>query len=256
MTDTPTQVADKAAEPKPDARPGFGASIPLPSKQTLKNLLLALLAANILYFLWGMLQGEDPRPGVEIVEESDLGPPLSVALQPEPEVGAVLESVEPSQLTAAVGRSCVTLGPFRSADDADEAEMRYAGEGMQVARRSPLGRIFVGHWVQIRDVPSRQEADRMLDVLREGGLGDAYFVQTEDEGMKISLGVFGVRESAERVELEARSLDLPAEITPRFSEGTIHFVDLGLPSGRGAGEIVERYGEEMVMLRDKATCPE
>jgi hypothetical protein len=74
--------------------------------------------------------------------------------------------------------------------------------------------------------------------------------------MKISLGVFGIRESAERVELDARALDLPAEISPRFSEGTLYFVDVGLPQGRGAGDIVERYGEEMVLLRDEATCPE
>jgi len=226
----------------------------------LKNGLLLLLLLNILVFMWGVFRGEDPEPGVEILDQEDLGPPLVVAEEPEPDavasVGAVLESVEPSELTGSVGRACVTIGPFRSVDDADDAELRYAGEGMQVARRSPLGRIFVGHWVQIRDVPSRAEADRMLEVLREGGLGDAYFVQTEDEGMKISLGVFGVRDSAERVELEARSLELPAEIAPRFSEGTIHFVDLGLPPGRGAGEIIERYGEEMVMLRDEATCPE
>lgn len=226
----------------------------------MRNLLLALLLANILYFLWGMLRGDETRPGVEIVNESDLGPPLALAATPEPEVvanaGEVLESVEPSELTAVVGRSCVTIGPFRSSADADEAELRYINEGMQVGRRSPLGRIFVGHWVQIRDVPSRDEANRMLDILRDGGLNDAYFVETEDEGIKISLGVFGVRESAERVELDARALDLPAEISPRFSEGTLHFVDVGLPQGRGAGDIVERYGEEMVLLREEATCPE
>ncbi len=226
----------------------------------MRNLLLVLLLANILYFLWGTFQGDETGPGVEIVDESDLGPPLAVAEEPEPELmaaaGAVLESVEPSELAVSVGRSCVTIGPFRSRDDADAAELRYINDGMQVGRRSPAGRIFVGHWVQIRDVPSRDEANRMLDVLREGGLSDAYFVQTDDEGMKISLGVFGDRDRAERMELEARSLELPAEISPRFSEGTLYFVDVGLPQGRGAGEIVERYGEEMVLLRGQATCPE
>jgi hypothetical protein len=226
----------------------------------MRNLLLLLLLANILYFLWGSFHSEGDRPGVEIVNESDLGPPLAVARRPESEAvanaGAVLGSAEPSEFTAVVGRSCVTIGPFRSTSDADEAQMRYLGEGMEVGRRSPIGKIFVGHWVQIRDVPSREEANRMLETLHDGGLSDAYFVQTADEGMKISLGVFGILESAERVELEARSLGLPAEIAPRFSEGTIYFVDVGLPSGRGAGDIVERYGEEMVLLRDEATCPD
>ena len=35
----------------------------------------------------------------------------------------------------------------------------------------------------------------------------------------------------------------------------VFFVDIGLPPGKGAGSIVERYGEELVALRDAATCP-
>ena len=42
----------------------------------MKNLLLLLLLANILYFVWGMLGKETAEPGVAIVRESDLGPPL------------------------------------------------------------------------------------------------------------------------------------------------------------------------------------
>ena len=50
-------------------------------------------------------------------------------------------------------------------------------------------------------------------------------------------------------------MDLAAEITPRMSEGMVYFVDIGLPPGKGAGAIVEKYGEEKVLLRDQATCP-
>ena len=80
-------------------------------------------------------------------------------------------------------------------------------------------------------------------------------MRTEDEGLKISLGLFGVVESAERVELQARSMDLPADIAPRTREGTVFFVDIGLPPGRGAGAIIEKYGEDRVALREAATCP-
>ena len=48
---------------------------------------------------------------------------------------------------------------------------------------------------------------------------------------------------------------LPADITPRTRDATIYYVDLGLPPGRGAGAMVEKYGEERVLLRDKGTCP-
>ncbi len=225
----------------------------------MKNILLILLLANILYLVWGMFPGDSNEPGVEVVDERDLGPPLSVAQTPKAEViesvGAVLGSGEPSDLVAVVGRSCVTIGPFRDSNDADSAETRYAGEGMQVSKRSATGQIFIGHWVQIRNIPSKEESNRMLKVLKAGGLADAYPVETEDEGLKISLGLFGNLESAERIELQAESLGLDADIAPRVRDGTIYFVDIGLPPGKGAGEIIERYGEETVMLRDAATCP-
>ncbi|MDJ0939285.1 MAG: hypothetical protein QNJ00_05940 [Woeseiaceae bacterium] len=223
----------------------------------MRNLLLILLLANTLYFMWGWFDRDEEGPGVEIVAESDLGPPLSIS-QAETDsvasVGAVLGSGEPSDLAAVVGRTCVTLGPLNRAD-AEAAEMRHEGEGMQTNVRSQMGQIFVGHWVQIRDVPDRAAGNQMLETLSEGGIGEAYIVETDDEGMKISLGLFGDRDRAERIELQAQSLGLGADITPRFNDGMLYFVDIGLPSGRGAGQIIERYGEDKVLLRDAATCP-
>ncbi|MCH7503604.1 MAG: hypothetical protein IIA10_09650 [Proteobacteria bacterium] len=225
----------------------------------MKNLLLLLLLANILYFLWGMFVEDAGQPGVAIVDESELGPPLAVAPNPNADVvasvGAVLGSGEPSDLAAVVGQSCVTIGPFRESSDADTASLQYAAEGMRTSLRSSRGKIFVGHWVQIRNIGDRKSGNKMLRQLRKGGLSDAYIVETDDEGLKISLGLFGDVERAEKIELQAKSMDLAAEITPRMSEGMVYFVDIGLPPGKGAGAIVEKYGEEKVLLRDQATCP-
>ena len=96
----------------------------------------------------------------------------------------------------------------------------------------------------------------MLDKLRAGGLGDAYMPPVDEDGLSISLGLFGNLERAERVELQAKSLDLPADITPSTRDGTVYFVDIGLPPGKGAGAMIEKYGEQKVLLRDAATCPQ
>ncbi len=225
----------------------------------MKNLLLLLILANILYFLWGMVREDELQPGVAIVEEDDLGPALEVFADRDGDtiasVGAVLGSGDPSDLEAVVGRSCVTIGPFRVSGDADTAALEYTNQGMRAAIRSEQGQIFVGHWVQIRDVPDVATANDMLEKLQAGGLTDSYLVSTDDEGLKISLGLFGEEDRAEKVELQARSMDLPADITPRMREGTVFFVDIGLPPGKGAGAIVEKYGEDRVALRDAATCP-
>ena len=48
----------------------------------MRNLLLLLLLANILYFVWEYVREDNPdEPGVAVLEEADLGPPLIVAEQ-------------------------------------------------------------------------------------------------------------------------------------------------------------------------------
>ncbi len=226
----------------------------------MKNILLALLLANILYFMWGMLTEEESQPGVAFVQESDLGPPLDVTTGRDSDdvasVGAVLGSGEPSALEAVVGRSCVTIGPFRDKPDADSAELEYANEGMNVSQRGTRAQVFVGHWVWIRNIADDATAKDILARLNAGGLGDAYIDRSDEAGLKISLGLFGDVSGAEKIELQARSLDLPAEIIPSTSERDVFFVDIGLLPGRGAGAIVEKYGQERVQLRDAATCPQ
>ena len=225
----------------------------------MKNLLLLLLLANILYFIWGLFVDKPVEIGVAVINESDLGPPLDVSQTKiavaAASVGAVLGAGKPSDLAAIVGRSCVTLGPFPTATLANGALADYEDQGMRAALRTTQGKIFVGHWVQIRNIENRAAGNAMLNKLREGGLGDAYLVETDDEGLKISLGLFGEMSRAERVELQAKSLELPADITPRMRQGTVFFVDIGLPPGKGAGKMIEKYGEDRVLLRDAATCP-
>jgi hypothetical protein len=225
----------------------------------MRNLLLLLLLANILYYMWGRFVDDPDETGVVVVSESELGPPLNVSSMVVAEaatsVGAVLGSGKPSDLAALVGRSCVTIGPFKSNTDADGALADYENEGMRASVRTTQGQVFVGHWVQIRNIPDRDAGKAMLDKLKAGGLGDAYLVPTEEEGLKISLGLFGEMSRAERIELQAKSLDLQADITPRMRDATVFYVDIGLPPGKGAGAMIEKYGEEKVMLRDQATCP-
>ena len=225
----------------------------------MKNLLLLLILANILYFMWGMFTTEESQPGVAIVEESDLGPPMEVTAANDGEtitsVGAVLGSGEPSDLEAVVGRSCVTVGPFKVVDDADSAVLEYNNEGMKTALRNEQAQIFVGHSVQIQNVASREDARQIVRRLGENGIGDAYPVGNDEDGYAIALGIFGNAENAERVELQVESAGFEVTIEPMMRDGTVFFVDIGLPPGKGAGAIIEKHGEEQVALRDAATCP-
>ena len=225
----------------------------------MRNLLLLLLLANILYFLWSRFVEEPPETGVVTVRESELGPSLEVSkvavAEAATSIGAVLGSGRPSDLAAVVGRSCVSIGPFKTNTEADGALADYVNEGMRATVRTTQGQIFVGYWVQIRNIPDRDSGNAMLETLKAGGLPEAYLAPAEAGGFDISLGLFGDVARAERIELQAKSLQLPAQITPRTREDTVFFVDIALPPGKGAGAMIEKYGEERVFLRDAATCP-
>ena len=225
----------------------------------MKNLLLLLILANVLYFMWGWFSNEDPKSGVAVVEEADLGPSLQVTAGQNSEalasVGAVLGSGEPSDLAAVVGRSCVTIGPLNNSGDADSAVLEYSDAGMKTVLRRARGQIFVGHSVQVPNIASRQDGRDIIGKLGEQGLDDAFIVGNDEDGYAIALGIFGNAENAEKVELQARAAGFEVVISPMTRDGDIFFVDIGLPPGKGAGAIVEKYGEDQVALRDAATCP-
>ena len=167
----------------------------------------------------------------------------------------MLGSGEPSDLEAVVGRSCVTIGPFKVVDDADSAVLEYNNEGMKALRRQGKAQLFIGHSVQVEDVSSRAAGREMLAKLAEQGLSDAFIVGNDEVGYAIALGIFGQIENAEKVELQARAAGFEVEISPMMRDADVFFVDIGLPPGKGAGSIVEHYGEELVALREEAVCP-
>lgn len=225
----------------------------------MKNFLLIFLLANILYFMWGYFVDEESEPGVAVVEESDLGPPLDVSVGWDSDsivsVGAALGSEESSALEALFSHSCVTIGPFKEDANADSVVLEYANEGMKSVLRSARAQVFVGHWVWIRNIEDETVAGTVLQKLKDGGLNDIYLDRSDPANLKISLGLFAAEAGAEKIELQAHSLDLPAEIIPSSKERDVFFVDIGLPPGKGAGAMIEKHGQDRVLTRKAATCP-
>ena len=80
-------------------------------------------------------------------------------------------------------------------------------------------------------------------------------MREDDDSFSVSLIISGTLEVAENMELEARSLGFEASIEPFMQEDDFFVVDVALPPGQGAGAIIDRFGEDKVLLRDAATCP-
>ncbi len=236
----------------------------------MKNLVLLLLLANIIFFAWNRWVADPVSDGATHFRETDLGPTLELvprdASAPPAETapdatdpaspGSAGETASARQAVAAiVGRPCVSIGPFDSNDAGKDAVGRLATMGNEATLRASQGEVFLGHWVQIRNIPTRAETERQLQVLRDNGIKDAYPVPEDDGERTISLGLFSELPRAERLELQAKSLGLDAEIVPHTREATVFWADTRLAPGQDVRALEQVFGEGTASVGDRAGCP-
>ena len=181
-----------------------------------RNLIMGLLLANILLFAWGRWI---------------VAPDADDAWMPEEARESRLELMaRPNRLdgiSAPGGASCFRLGPFTTVDAAAAVNSRLSARGLAVNRSSELGRIWVGHWVQLNDLPDEEMAGQVVNALVRGGISDAYIFSREPT-VDISLGVFRGREGADDVIRLARKLGYTTISADRFRDGTEHWVEIEL----------------------------
>lgn len=237
----------------------------------MRNLVLLLLLANIIFFAWNQWVAEPPTDNATHFRETDLGPTLEVAPDAESSVaGESSRTGRPAPTTpptdageqpprqsvaAIVGRPCVSFGPFDSNDAGEDAVDRLEALGNSAALRAATGELFLGHWVQIRNIPTGAETQRQLRVLKDAGVQDAYPVPEEDGERTISLGLFSELARAERLELQAKSLNLDAEIVPHTREATVFWADTRLAPGQDVRALEEIFGEGTALVGNRAQCP-
>ncbi|HEX6994402.1 MAG TPA: SPOR domain-containing protein [Gammaproteobacteria bacterium] len=127
---------------------------------------------------------------------------------------------------------CVSIGPFPTDARAEAAAAALAAAGYTSSSRSAEGEIWVGFWVHINAIPTRDEANAMLARLHENGLPDAYLIPGEEDGDIISLGVFNDMTRAGRLEQQVRRIGLVPVIAERSRPGIVRWLDVAVPAGR------------------------
>lgn len=224
----------------------------------MKNLLMLLVLVNVFYYLWGRYIADPIETGVVIVDISQLASDLKLS-QPVDEGGSLSRTVvsneSSSNSKSNIGRSCASLGPFKTSSEANMLVTEYVSRGTQVRVREVNLPIFIGHWVQIRDIVDEQTGNQIVVKLRDGGIREAYLVTTEEQGLKISLGLFEERSRAEKLKADASSMQYVADISPRMRDELVYFIDIELSLSETASALVQKYGEDIVLLRAQATCP-
>ncbi|MEL6870909.1 MAG: SPOR domain-containing protein [Pseudomonadota bacterium] len=228
----------------------------------MRNLFFMLALANVLFFGWQYAVRDTSEPGVELISESSLSEPaplVETADETEPELDVSALDTEPEAppvvLAAAVGPRCLTVGPFNKVDEAKAALAALQQDGATAKQRSTQGSVFVGHWVYVGNIPTRQAARALVEKLQSGGIKDASLYAGKQGEDLISLGIFREFAGAERIELQAESMGIETSMTRKTRNATVFYVDARLREGEDSDGYIAIYGDDLVLAGDSATCP-
>lgn len=224
----------------------------------MRNLFLALVLANLLFAgwrLWIAPPEVPPRQLQATGREAELRVvAASQAAAPEGDAGdqaaAAVAGSEPATAagTGAPGvggaASCSRLGPIGDGQFADTLRATLAARGLRATTVVEAGQVWVGHWVQLESVPTREAADRMVARLAEGGLPDAYVFQSQPP-FSVSLGVFREKERADKVAAAAAALGFHPQVTDRYRSGAQYWLFLqAAPEALQLGDLARNAGPE------------
>lgn len=212
----------------------------------MRTLCLLLILANILYLAWSKLidvqvnalDRAAPRaatqpPRIVLAKEAeavDQEAPIPDAIREvEPPAVEPLESSNRASLaTGDAALTCTTIGPFPDLSQAAQAQAALRAAGFEPRQRMEQGEFWVGYWVSVQGLPSRDDAERALETLSSNGITDVYLMPGSEPPNVLSLGVFSDYQRAQRRVDDVRALGLSPRIDDRKRAGSVYWIDVDL----------------------------
>jgi SPOR domain len=221
----------------------------------MRTLCLLLILANVLFFTWSQLidasgssldrkpanVAEPPArivlareqagatPDEPIADVRDVQPP---AVEPlgKPRSGSAAEVAQLDTM------SCTSVGPFADLPQASQAQAALRAAGFQPRQRMEQGELWVGYWVSVQGLATRDAAETALKTLSASGISDVYVMPGSDPPNVVSLGVFSDYQRAQRRVDEVRALGLTPRIDDRKRAGSVYWIDVDLTE---PGQIID-----------------
>lgn len=214
----------------------------------MKNVFLALLLANVLFLGWQLWIAPPDVPATRLLSRG-AEPDITPVAVPTARNTAGQRRGEAS----VKGSECLRVGPIADGQMADTLRARLVGLGFEAATAAEEGQVWVGHWVQIGNVASREEAERITARLAAGGLPDAYVLQSSPP-FSISLGVFRDRDRADKVAATAARLGFQPRTTDRYRAGMQYWLTATIPAGRALplDDLARKFGR--ILRAERVSC--
>jgi len=234
----------------------------------MKNVLLALLAINLLVWGWyTWVEVEPVTPSAKKASVESSAPAGNVELPPDSEAESVAEessgkpvslpsaadnspaekgtpeappelSIEPSsetqpeQQSKPLQRVCYRVGPLDSEQQAQDQAAKLESAGYEVVQKKEPKDKWVGHWVKVTGFDTKAAANEVVAQLKQSGLNDLY-AMTDEGRWEISLGIFRNRASADRVYAAAQEAGVSPVMVDRYKAGSVWQVTAAVMQAEG-----------------------
>ena len=222
----------------------------------LKNLFMFLILANAFSFLWQNYIN-DSDPGMSLLDRGTLDH-IGNWGESSAEEDVINEKLYKENSLSSISLEkkyfCLRIGPFKTKEDIEDASENYFGSERKVEIVTKTAQNFIGHWVQIRDIEDTKDGQRIVGILHHKGIGEAYLVTTEDQELKVSLGLFEDISRAESLKNFSNSLGFNTDVSPRIRENKIFYLNTSVFDDKEIIEIRKYFDEVMVSRIGIANC--
>lgn len=205
----------------------------------MRAILVLLLLANIGFFAWSQWVA---RPTSAQAGRAESAPRIVLADEAP-------EAQSPRTLQLEPGVSCLSLGPFLDLSEAARASTSLRASGLEPRQRATVGAVWTGWWVALEGLGSQQEAEPIVERLRQFGVGDAYIVPDEGDGIIVSLGLFTEQQRALRRADDVRALGYEPALSERQRDGTVYWIDVNVGSAQQVPDPADFEGSEGRIVR-------
>lgn len=156
-----------------------------------------------------------PLPPIELIET--LPPELAV-----PEPAPVEETTEKSGAIAELDPPrCIRVGPFDEESDSTGLRLELQSQFERVRIRESTSVVDLGYWVNIPPLPTRAEAQTLVEKLNAANVKEFYVVPRGLSANAIALGVFKSPTRAENRRKKIRKLDLGVDVIVELQTQTV-----------------------------------
>lgn len=140
-----------------------------------------------------------------------------------------------SPAATASSERCVTIGPFGDPEQASEAVALLQDRGFAPRSHVEESHEPQGYWVYIGGLKSASAETRTVELLERNGVTDAKIMPSSDEdGRRVSVGLFTRHGDAERRARAVRSLGLSVQIEEQRQAKAASWIDVNLDSSAQA----------------------